>query len=54
VFLETMLITAVLAGGLAAFVLFPIAGDEPRVRSWVRLVPLALIVGVVLAWASAL
>ena len=49
--LEVLLVTAVMIGGLAAFVVLPTAPQEPRAREVVRLVPLALIVGVVLAWA---
>jgi hypothetical protein len=54
VFVATMLITAVLVGAMAAFVVFPTAPQEPRGRELARVVPLALVVGVVLAWASSL
>ena len=50
--LEIVLITAVGVGGLAGAVVLPTDPDDPWPRRLTRLVPLALIVGVVLAWAS--
>jgi hypothetical protein len=54
VFLATMLITAVLIGGLAFYAVRPTAPEEPLGRELARVVPLSLVVGVVLAWASSI
>ena len=53
-FLATMLITAVLVGGLAFYSVRPTAPEEPIGRELARVVPLSLVVGIVLAWASSL
>lgn len=53
-FLETLLITAVLTGGLAFYAVRPTAPQEPIGRELARVVPLSLVVGIVLAWASSL
>jgi hypothetical protein len=54
VFLATMLITAALIGGLAFFAVRRTAPEEPLGRELARVVPLSLVVGVVLAWASSI
>jgi hypothetical protein len=50
--LEVVLITAGGVGALAGAVVLPTDPDDPWPRRLARLAPLALIVGVVLAWAS--